>query len=75
MLEHSGKEEPDQIMADAYIHFRKSTIGVALEDSIDELVKTQSITPHLAQKLMLQFDRSMTEALGKTRAKFTVKVF
>ncbi|KAG8927717.1 Transcription initiation factor IIA small chain (TFIIA 13.5 kDa subunit) [Tulasnella sp. 419] len=54
-------------MASAYYEFyRGSSIGIALTDSLDELITSGSITPQLAMKVLLQFDRSLADTLVKT---------
>jgi len=60
-------------MAEAYAHYRKSTLGVTLVDSLDEVVKNGQVSPDLAKKVLYQFDKSITDALAKTKVKYTVK--
>ncbi|KAG8898585.1 Transcription initiation factor IIA small chain (TFIIA 13.5 kDa subunit) [Tulasnella sp. 403] len=53
-------------MASAYYEFyRGSSIGMALTDSLDELITDGSITPQLAMKVLMQFDRSLADTLVK----------
>lgn len=53
-------------MATAYYEFyRGSSIGMALTDSLDELITSGAITPQLAMKVLLQFDKSLADALVK----------
>ncbi|KAG8918517.1 Transcription initiation factor IIA small chain (TFIIA 13.5 kDa subunit) [Tulasnella sp. 424] len=53
-------------MASAYYEFyRGSSIGMALTDSLDELITDGSITPQLAMKVLTQFDRSLADTLVK----------
>ncbi|EFJ21211.1 hypothetical protein SELMODRAFT_233015 [Selaginella moellendorffii] len=54
--------------------YRKSTIGIGLTDALDEMVTNGSIPPLLAVRVLMQFDKSMGEALqSKVRAKTTFK--
>ncbi|KAF9511993.1 hypothetical protein BS47DRAFT_1372927 [Hydnum rufescens UP504] len=57
-----------------YEFYRESSIGAALTDSLDELITNGSITPQLAMKVLLQFDKSIAETLAKqVKNKTTVK--
>ncbi|KAF8526613.1 transcription initiation factor IIA, gamma subunit, helical domain-containing protein [Hysterangium stoloniferum] len=48
-----------------YEFYRGSSIGMALTDSLDELITSGAITPQLAMKVLTQFDKSLTETLSK----------
>ncbi|CAG8588700.1 11566_t:CDS:2 [Ambispora gerdemannii] len=48
-------------------------IGSALTDSLDELIMQDKITPQLAMKVLVQFDKSITEALEKGKGRGTFK--
>ncbi|KAI0037224.1 transcription initiation factor IIA, gamma subunit, helical domain-containing protein [Vararia minispora EC-137] len=53
-------------MASAYYEFyRGSSIGMALTDSLDELITSGAITPQLAMKVLQQFDKSLADTLVK----------
>ncbi|KAB5588131.1 Pheromone B alpha 3 receptor [Ceratobasidium theobromae] len=53
-------------MASTYYEFyRGSSIGIALTDSLDELITSGSITPQLAMKVLAQFDKSLADTLVK----------
>jgi len=57
-----------------YEFYRQSSIGSALADSLDELIMMGSITPQLAMKVLLQFDKSVAEILAReVKNKTTVK--
>jgi len=61
-------------MTHYYELYRRSSIGMALTDSLDELIQESDIDPQLAMKVLLQFDKSITEALEtKVRTKATFK--
>ncbi|GBE89012.1 transcription initiation factor IIA gamma subunit [Sparassis latifolia] len=62
-------------MASAYYEFyRGSSIGMALTDSLDELITSGAITPQLAMKVLLQFDKSLADTLVKhVKTKTTLK--
>ncbi|KZO98667.1 transcription initiation factor IIA gamma subunit [Calocera viscosa TUFC12733] len=48
-----------------YEFYRSASIGRALMDSLDELIQDGVITPQLAFKVLMQFDRATTETLSK----------
>jgi transcription initiation factor TFIIA small subunit len=53
----------------------QSSIGMALTDTLDDLIKDRRIEPQLAMKILVNFDRSITEALAdKVKARLTFKV-
>ncbi|KAL6046564.1 Transcription initiation factor IIA subunit 2 [Balamuthia mandrillaris] len=57
-----------------YALYRKTTLGMCLTDSLDELTSKESISPELAMKVLEQFDKSMNEALAtKVKNKVTFK--
>ncbi|KAK9473683.1 transcription initiation factor IIA, gamma subunit-domain-containing protein [Dipodascopsis tothii] len=47
-----------------YELYRRSSIGVALMDALDELIKDSKIQPQLAMKILSTFDRCITETLA-----------
>lgn len=52
-----------------------SSIGLALIDSLDELVHSGRIEPQLAMKVIATFDKSITEVLAdKVKTRLTFKV-
>ena len=58
-----------------YELYRRSSLGLALTDALDELVQNQQLTPNLGLKVMGQFDKVMTEALNnKVKVRATLKV-
>lgn len=59
-----------------YELYRRSTLGLALTDALDELVQNQQLTPNLGLKVMGQFDKVMTESLNnKVKVRANLKVF
>jgi len=51
------------------------SIGVALMDSLDDMVRKGRINPQLAMKVMSNFDRGIAEVLAsKVKARLTFKV-
>eukprot|EP00898_Chlorokybus_atmophyticus_P000609 jgi/Chlat1/1549/Chrsp122S01822 len=44
--------------------YRKSTLGLTLTDALDEMVSAGVLPPQLAVKFLLQFDKSMNNALA-----------
>ncbi|KII84616.1 hypothetical protein PLICRDRAFT_45996 [Plicaturopsis crispa FD-325 SS-3] len=54
-------------MASMYYEFyRGSSIGMALTDSLDELITSGAITPQLAMKVLQQFDKSLADTMVKS---------
>ncbi|KAF6166748.1 hypothetical protein GIB67_005624 [Kingdonia uniflora] len=55
--------------------YRKSTIGMCLTETLDELVTEGHLTPDVALLALVQFDKSMTEALEtQVKSKVTIKI-
>ena len=52
----------------SYQLYRNTTLGHTLQESLDELIQLSQITPALALKVLLQFDKEINNALS-TRAK------
>ena len=51
------------------------SIGMALTDTLDDLITERRIEPQLAIKILANFDRSITDILSdKVRAKLGFKV-
>ncbi|KAF3779431.1 Transcription initiation factor IIA subunit 2 [Nymphaea thermarum] len=54
--------------------YRRSTIGMCLTETLDEMVSNGTLTPELAIQVLVQFDKSMTEALEtQVKSKVTIK--
>ncbi|XP_020405929.1 transcription initiation factor IIA subunit 2 isoform X1 [Zea mays] len=54
--------------------YRRSTIGTCLTETLDELVSSGAVSPELAIQVLVQFDKSMTEALEmQVKSKVSVK--
>ncbi|KAL1741328.1 transcription initiation factor IIA, gamma subunit-domain-containing protein [Schizophyllum fasciatum] len=72
-------------MASAYYEFyrgtsyleaqgREHSLGMALTDALDELITGGDITPQLALKVLMQFDKSLADTMANhVRAKATLK--
>ncbi|KAI9276185.1 transcription initiation factor IIA, gamma subunit, helical domain-containing protein [Sporodiniella umbellata] len=57
-----------------YELYRRSSIGMALTDSLDELIQSGHINPQLAMRVLMTFDRSISEALSQiVKNKATIK--
>ncbi|XP_028402551.1 transcription initiation factor IIA subunit 2-like [Dendronephthya gigantea] len=57
----------------SYQLYRNTTLGNSLQESLDELIQSQQISPQLALQVLLQFDKAINHALAsqvKTRANF-----
>ena len=60
---------------DYYELYRRSTLGVTLLDSLDELITARRIEPQLAMKILSNFDKCMTEVLAdKVKSRLSFKV-
>ncbi|XP_003615338.3 transcription initiation factor IIA subunit 2 [Medicago truncatula] len=54
--------------------YRRSTIGQCLTDTLDDLVQNGTLSPDHAIKILIQFDKSVTEALEtKVKSKVSIK--
>ncbi|KAF8670569.1 hypothetical protein HU200_050595 [Digitaria exilis] len=54
--------------------YRRSTIGTGLTDTLDELVSSGAVSPELAIQVLVQFDKSMTDALeNQVKSKVNIK--
>uniref|UniRef100_A0A2K6G9T8 Transcription initiation factor IIA gamma chain n=1 Tax=Propithecus coquereli TaxID=379532 RepID=A0A2K6G9T8_PROCO len=47
----------------AYGLYRNTTLGNSLQESLDELIQSQQITPQLALQVLLQFDKAINSRL------------
>ncbi|EJD35455.1 transcription initiation factor IIA, gamma subunit [Auricularia subglabra TFB-10046 SS5] len=57
-----------------YEFYRGSSIGVALTDTLDELITAGKISPQLAMKVLQQYDKSLADTLNKSvKSKTTLK--
>jgi len=71
-LVYRGKRRTEQIHMSTtaqqqqanYELYRKSTIGMCLTDALDEMIANNSINTQTALKILLQFDKSVNEALA-----------
>ena len=58
----------------SYQLYRNTTLGIALQDALDEQIRTQQISPNIALKVLQQFDKSMTQSLNsKVKTRYTFK--
>ncbi|XP_062573886.1 transcription initiation factor IIA subunit 2-like [Saccostrea cucullata] len=48
----------------SYQLYRNTTLGHTLQESLDELISCGQITPQLALKVLLQFDKAINTALA-----------
>ncbi|RYP60886.1 hypothetical protein DL769_007940 [Monosporascus sp. CRB-8-3] len=57
-----------------YELYRRSSVGAALTDTLDDLITANRIDPQLAMKILANFDRAITEVLQeKVRSRLTFK--
>ncbi|CAD7091249.1 unnamed protein product [Hermetia illucens] len=58
----------------SYQLYRNTTLGNTLQESLDELIQYGQITPQLAFKVLLQFDKCINSALSqRVKARVTFK--
>ncbi|KAL5020076.1 hypothetical protein ScPMuIL_002968 [Solemya velum] len=58
----------------SYQLYRNTTLGHTLQESLDELIQCGQITPQLALKVLLQFDKAINTALAsRLKNKITFK--
>lgn len=58
----------------SYQLYRNTTLGNCLQETLDELIQTQQITPQLAIRVLLEFDKSINSALStRVRNRVTFK--
>ncbi|KAH8678967.1 transcription initiation factor-like protein IIA gamma chain [Tricladium varicosporioides] len=56
------------------LYRRNSSIGMALTDTLDDLISARRIEPQLAMKILANFDRSITEVLAdKVKSRLSFK--
>ncbi|KAL5228339.1 hypothetical protein ABZP36_016604 [Zizania latifolia] len=54
--------------------YRRSTIGMCLTETLDDMVSSGALSPELAIQVLVQFDKSMTSALEhEVKSKVSVK--
>ncbi|MQL85139.1 hypothetical protein Taro_017664 [Colocasia esculenta] len=54
--------------------YRRSSIGMCLTETLDEMVSSGSLSPELAIQVLVQFDKSMTDALDtQVKSKVSIK--
>ncbi|KAM0037005.1 putative transcription initiation factor IIA, gamma subunit, transcription factor IIA, beta-barrel [Helianthus debilis subsp. tardiflorus] len=54
--------------------YRRSTIGMCLTETLDEMVSSGILGPELAIQVLVQFDKSMAEALDtQVKTKVSIK--
>ncbi|KAI5861932.1 transcription initiation factor IIA gamma chain [Durotheca rogersii] len=57
-----------------YELYRRSSVGAALTDTLDDLITDHQIDPQLAMKVLANFDRAITEVLQeKVKARLSFK--
>jgi hypothetical protein len=60
---------------DYYELYRRSTLGVTLLDTLDELITDRKIEPQLAFKILANFDKCIAEVLAdKVKSRMSFKV-
>ncbi|CAG2102717.1 unnamed protein product [Medioppia subpectinata] len=57
----------------SYQLYRNTTLGHTLQETLDEFIQSGQISPQLAVKVLIQFDKSINQSLAtrvKTRLSF-----
>ena len=49
----------------SYQLYRNTTLGNSLQESLDELIQSQQITPPLALRVLLEFDKAINHGLSQ----------
>ncbi|KAH9874490.1 hypothetical protein IAQ61_003679 [Plenodomus lingam] len=58
-----------------YELYRRSSLGGALTDTLDQLITERRIEPQLAMKILLNFDKAVADVLSdKVKSRLTFKV-
>jgi transcription initiation factor TFIIA small subunit len=58
-----------------YELYRGTSIGIALADTLDDLISSRRIEPQLAMRIMSNFDQSIAQVLNeKVKARVSFKV-
>lgn len=58
----------------SYQLYRNTTLGHTLQEALDELMQMQMLSPNLAIRVLLQFDKSINSALStRVRQKVNFK--
>mmetsp|Transcript_4672 Transcript_4672/g.10037 ORF Transcript_4672/g.10037 Transcript_4672/m.10037 type:complete len:114 (-) Transcript_4672:15-356(-) len=53
--------------------YRRSTIGMALTDALDDMVTSGELAPLLAMKVLAEFDKSVANELKSVNCKVSIK--
>ncbi|KAK5017715.1 Transcription initiation factor IIA subunit 2 [Cryomyces antarcticus] len=48
-----------------YELYRRSSIGIALSDTLDDMISSRRIEPQLALRIMQHFDKAFTEVVAE----------
>jgi len=58
----------------SYQLYRSTTLGNCLQETLDELISQQAISPQVAIRVLLEFDKSINQALNqRTRNRINFK--
>lgn len=59
----------------AVLTWRLHSLGIALADTLDDLISSRRIEPQLAMRIMQNFDQSVASVLGdRVKARMSFKV-
>lgn len=54
--------------------YRNTTLGNCLQDTLDEMISNEQVTPQLAVRILLEYDKAINHALlNRTRNRITIK--
>ncbi|KAG7209464.1 hypothetical protein KM043_015553 [Ampulex compressa] len=69
-----GNQVSTNVVERFYYTLRNTTLGNTLQESLDELIQYGQITPQLAIKVLLQFDKAINQALAtRVKSRLTFK--
>mmetsp|Transcript_12480 Transcript_12480/g.35053 ORF Transcript_12480/g.35053 Transcript_12480/m.35053 type:complete len:134 (-) Transcript_12480:233-634(-) len=57
----------------SYEHYREGKLGDALVDALRDLIEEEKISDDLALRILVEFDKSVCEALSKVPTKVNLK--
>ncbi|XP_051132443.1 transcription initiation factor IIA subunit 2-like [Andrographis paniculata] len=61
-------------MTSTFELYRRSTIGMCLTETLDQMVSGGILSPALAIKVLIQFDQSVTEVIdNEAKSKISIK--
>lgn len=64
----------DNMSSTYYEIYRSTSLGIALTDTLDDMIQSGKLAPQLAMKILVNYDKAAAEALQeKVKARLTFK--